>query len=250
MNARIHVLRAYSTLKFAANAVKRGFTRSRALRFYSAFVGPGDRVFDVGANYGHKTTLFLALGANVVAIEPQTECISTLKRRFGRRKDVKIVNAALGDREGVGSIRLSDVRSPISSMSSQWIDAVKASGRFRSYEWSRSMAVDVTTLDRLIEIHGRPAFVKIDVEGYELEVLLGLSRPIQTCSFEFHREYLDPALQCVRRLDRLGDYRFNYVIGNRHSFVLSEWTHGDELRSRLSDLESRSLQGDVYARLD
>src|SRR5689334_4646326 len=44
------------------------------LRFYRQFVGPGDLVFDVGANVGHVTKVFLRAGARVVAIEPQSIC--------------------------------------------------------------------------------------------------------------------------------------------------------------------------------
>ena len=45
--------------------------------------------------------------------------------------------------------------------------------------------VPVTTLDALIERHGVPSFVKVDAEGFEEEVLQGLSRSIKALSFEF-----------------------------------------------------------------
>jgi hypothetical protein len=51
--------------------------------------------------------------------------------------------------------------------------------------------------------------VKIDVEGYEQEVLKGLSVPVGALSFEFHRHLLTEAMACVRLLP---NYRFNYCL--------------------------------------
>jgi FkbM family methyltransferase len=55
---------------------------------------------------------------------------------------------------------------------------------FAWVDWSQQIKVPVTTLDRLIKAHGLPAFVKIDVDGMEHEVLAGLSVPLSALSFE------------------------------------------------------------------
>ncbi len=39
--------------------------------FYSQFIRPGDLVFDIGANRGDRTEVFVQMGARVVAAEPQ-----------------------------------------------------------------------------------------------------------------------------------------------------------------------------------
>ena len=46
--------------------------------FYSTFVSTGDLCFDIGANYGNRTKVFLRLGARVVAVEPQPSCCQVL----------------------------------------------------------------------------------------------------------------------------------------------------------------------------
>ena len=77
----------------------------------------GDLVFDIGANVGDMTALYLELGARVVSVEPQEECLKILEKRFGRHPIVSIVPMAVGAvRGGTGNL-LSDIRSPISSMS-------------------------------------------------------------------------------------------------------------------------------------
>ena len=129
----------------------RRWTRQDELRrqFYGQFVGPGDLVFDVGANVGNRTKVFLKLGCRVVAFEPQASCVGTLRKLYARNGSFTLVEEALGSRPG----------------------------RFRRHDWTQTQPVTVTTLDQAVSCHGLPRFIKIDVEGFELEALAGLSTP-------------------------------------------------------------------------
>ena len=101
----------------------------------------------------------------------------------------------------------------LASLSPEHVAAVQQSGRFADLRWRRCCEVAVTTLDALVAAHGPPAFVKIDVEGYELEVLKGLSRPVPALSFEIVAERLSAAEACVERLETLGSYRYGFSEG-------------------------------------
>jgi len=120
----------------------------KELEFYSQFIKENDLCFDVGANIGDKTEIFVQLGATVVAIEPQESCWRILRRRF-KDNEVHIITKALSKSMGNQEIFI-DRSSTLSSMSTEWIESVKKSGRFSRHKWSYSMTVETTTLDALI----------------------------------------------------------------------------------------------------
>jgi hypothetical protein len=101
------------------------------------------------------------------------------------------------------------------------VQAVRDSGGFSEFTWTGKQTIEVTTLDSLIEEFGSPGFIKIDVEGYEFEVLSGLSRPVRALSFEFP-EYLAAASQRVERLCSLGNTEFNYSLGASMKLALRD----------------------------
>ena len=241
------VLRMHSRARAILKNAKRRFLRRKSLSFLQTLIKRGDLVFDIGANVGDMTALYLELGARVVSVEPQEECLRILNGRFRFDPRVTIVPLGVGDREGEQEIMLSDIRSPISSMSEQWIAAVKSSGRFPHYEWSRSVTVPITTLDALIARYGEPDFCKVDVEGFEEKVLRGLSLPLACLSFEFHAELLPGAIACVNLLQGLGEYLYNYTIENRMVLESPLWIEHDRICAELKALPYASLQGDVYA---
>ena len=225
--------------------------RQRALqRLYAPFVGPGDLVFDVGAHLGDRTAAFAALGARVVALEPQPHLARWFERLVGGRPGVTLRRDAVGRREGTAVLAMSDVTPTVSTLSEDWRARAPDRNRtFRNVRWERRLEVPVTTLDRLIEEHGVPRFCKIDVEGWEAEVLAGLSRPVAGLSLEFVAGALDVAVACVDRLDALGAYRFNAIVGEGRRFLFPGWVEAAQLRSWLRDGAGGAPSGDVYARL-
>lgn len=217
-------------------------------RFFRGFVSPEDLVFDVGANMGHKSETFLAVGARVVCIEPQAKCFEELQRLWADSDRVTLVNRALAAEPGTVQLIQSDVH-VLSSCSPDWLERVKESGRFGEATWKAPIEVPAVTLDSLVDEHGLPKYCKIDVEGFELEVLRGLSRPVPMVSIEFAGEFLDNTEKCVHRLTEIAGYRFNYATGEEPEFIAPQWLSATEL---ITDLRSRDRLswGDVYARLD
>lgn len=240
-----------AALRSVRLAVRRERERRRRVGFYRQFAHRGDLVFDVGANCGDRTALFLAIPARVVAVEPQSVCHPVLDQRFGGDPRFTLVRAALGPEPGEASILVANDRetSVLATLSEEWVDRVRRSGRFAKFEWDRKEAVTVTTLDALIERYGEPAFCKIDVEGYEREVLEGLSRPLAALSIEFTPELLERTEACVAHIDRLGDYEFNYSLNESLVFDTDEWMPGARLLEELARFRHDAVTfGDVYAR--
>src|SRR6186997_2056305 len=82
------------------------FAKQRMMGFYRAFVQPGDLCFDVGAHVGSRTRVFLALGARVVAIEPQPDFMKLLRRWYGANPNVTLIDDALGAASGQAEMRI------------------------------------------------------------------------------------------------------------------------------------------------
>lgn len=212
---------------------------------YAPFIRPGDLVFDIGANNGDRTMVFRRLGARVIAVEPQEQCITHLQKLFSGDKNVTIIGEALSEMEGAGELSINDHMPVVSTMSQQWRDK----GRFsQSSGWTRTQSVRTTTLDILLAKFGTPIFCKIDVEGYELSVLKGLSSPLHVVSFEFTNEFIGEAFACVNALSDLGTIEANYTIGESMDFSLSRWVDLSTLHDSMTSQKDPSLWGDIYVR--
>jgi FkbM family methyltransferase len=215
------------------------------VKFYEQFLSRGNLCFDIGANIGNRTRVFLQLGARVVAIEPQSECVKMLKLRFGKK--ISIVPKALGKEEKDGVIYIGE-SSAISSLSTEWIETV-SKVRFKGKRWNRQEAITITTLDKLIEQYGMPQFCKIDVEGYEEEVLKGLSKKIPYLSLEYALpEKKTGIVNCLSILSNIGEFECNYTIGEKMALELPTWVRSEELVSRLNSIPSPNPYGDIYIR--
>ena len=218
----------------------------RRMAFYRALFGMGDLVFDIGANMGTRTKVFHRLGARVVAFEPQARCYRFLQAVFRNTDGVRLVNRALGREAGTAEMFISDAH-VLSSLSAEWIARVRQSGRFGQYHWDKKQTVSITTLDKAIDEFGVPSFVKIDVEGYELEVLSGLSRPLPCLSFEFATENMEMAIQGLDHLATLAPIEVQLTYGESMHFVLPAWASGDAIKRALGAIPSGQF-GDVYVR--
>lgn len=215
--------------------------------FYRQFVRPDDLVFDVGANMGNRAKVFLYLGARVLAVEPQPLCVGVLRHLARRDPRLTLLQKAVGRETGTSIMYVSDAHT-LSTLSHEWIERTTASGRFASVRWQRRETVETATLDQLIGAHGVPAFVKIDVEGYEHEVLAGLSAVIPCVSFEFAAENSESTLYCVDRLASFGSYEFQVSPGESMVFCLRQWVSADEIRGLIRGA-AIGPDGDVYARI-
>jgi FkbM family methyltransferase len=220
--------------------------RSRAMDvLYGRFVKPGDLVFDIGAHVGDRVAAFRRLGAKVVAVEPQPALAFTLGVMFGRDGSVVLERVAVG--RNTGDVRLLvNIDNPtISTASDAFVHAAQGAPGWLGQSWDKSIRVPMTTLDALIEKHGVPAFIKIDVEGFEEEVLMGLTRPVAALSFEFTTIQRDVARACIARCVALGLTRFNAAIGE--SQEIGDWRPAEAIGRWLDQLPHEANSGDVYA---
>jgi FkbM family methyltransferase len=219
------------------------------IRLYSQFMRPGDLVFDIGAHVGDRVGAFRALGARVVALEPQPAALRWLKLRYGWDRRVTLVQAAASEATGTVTLHVNIANPTVSTASPVFIEAARGAAGWEGQHWDETITVPAITLDALIAEHGMPAFVKIDVEGFELAVLNGLSRAIPALSFEFTTIQRDIAQGCLKRLAELGDYRFNVALGESQSLEFAELVTGARMAEFVAGLPHSANSGDIYARL-
>lgn len=229
---------------FRFGSSKREF--EKRVNFYSQFISKGDLCFDVGANYGNRTEAFLELGAKVVAIEPQPNACKFLMRRF--RDNIVIESKAIGKSEGSSTLFLCNLDS-LTSLSEEWIEVVSRS-RFCEATWNNQIEVCVSTLNDQINKYGKPRFCKIDVEGYELEVIKGLSEPISVISFEYTiPEFTDKAIKCIDHLTSIGKIECNYSVGETLKLALDSWLEPEKFITLFNQLHLNGIiDGDIYVR--
>jgi FkbM family methyltransferase len=213
--------------------------------FYSQFLKNGELCFDVGANVGNRIEPMLQIGAKVVAVEPQKKCYETLQKKFG--DSITIVTKGLSDKEEIKEFYISD-STTISSFSKEWIDKVKET-RFKYYAWNKVEKVEMTTLDNLIQQYGLPAFIKIDVEGYELEVLSGLTKKVKFISFEYTvPEQTDKAIACLEKLITINpELTGNFSVGESMKLEKKVWMKAPEMLTFINSKEFTDTGfGDIY----
>jgi len=217
---------------------------------YGSFIQPGDVAFDIGAHVGNRTGIWAALGAKVIAVEPQADLATWLRWKFKNRSEIEVIETALGAEAGAADMHIDPTNPTVTTLSSDWIDRVGKTDGFKSVDWQSPVAIEMTTLDHLIKTHGLPTFCKIDVEGFEAEVLKGLSQPIKALSFEFLPAVIDVALEAVDLLERLGRYRYNVSFGEGMALDLADWQTADRMRDWLANEREGQRSGDVYARIE
>lgn len=216
---------------------------------YARFVQPGDLVFDIGAHVGDRTATLRRLGARVVAVEPQPDCARLLRLMFGRDRSTAIVAAAIDAAPGRVQLHLNRRNPTTSTASADFIAGAQHAAGWQGQRWNEIAEVPATTLDALIAEHGMPAFIKIDVEGYELPALLGLSRAARCVSFEFTTMQRAAIRPCVERLLALGAYRFTYALGETQRLAHYDPVEAEQLLDELAALPNEANSGDVYALL-
>lgn len=217
--------------------------------FFEAYIPENALCFDIGAHLGNRTKVWRKLGARVIAVEPQEVCLTHLRKRFGQDSQVTILPVAVAAEAGETMLHVSALTPTITSLAGeQWQQDMQDSSSF-TVKWDYSVPVKTVTLEDLVQEYGIPDFCKIDVEDLELEVLKGLQTAIPLLSFEYFSIRIDKTIDCIRRLEQIGIYEYNWSYGESHIMEAKDWKDASDIISILAPYTREDRSGDVYARL-
>jgi hypothetical protein len=191
-------------IKFISNLKRR--------YFYSKLIRKNDLCFDIGANIGTKSKLFLSLGTNVIAFEPQHLCVNSLEKIKKSYKKFEYNQIAVGAEK---------------------------------IQWKGKEIVAVKTLNSIIEEFGIPYYCKIDTEGFEFNILSSLSYEIPIIEFEFTEGFFEETLRIIE-LFKSNTFQFNLILNEKPKFYLKKWVSAEELLKIFSNLPKKELHGNIF----
>ena len=223
------------------------------IKYYSSFLcynTSENLIFDVGANKGNKVKAFRKMGFKVVAIEPEKRSLETLYYRFGKDKKVIIVEKGISNNEETLKLQITESRSGLNTFSNKWVNILKTTEKNRwnqKYDFNTYYEVSVTTLDKLIECYGMPNFIKIDVEGFELNVILGLGVLPRYLSFESNLpEFISETIAIIERLS-LQNLKVKYNYSTNNKLRSNKWLSKEEILDIVINLKLRYVEVICFA---
>jgi hypothetical protein len=147
---------------------------------------------------------------------------------------------------GVATLYYQPRNLTISSLKLDWPQMLTGH-RSSSSGFSEGVTVAAVTLAGLIAKHGTPKYLKLDIEGADVEVLKTLPQPLSVISFEHVPRLHAETADAIAILEKLARYRFNYFPRETHRFRLPSAVGGDELLEALREPSAQKWSSDVFA---
>jgi len=216
-------------------------------RFYRGFVFPGQSAWDVGAHLGNRCRIWLTLGAQVIAYEPQPDCAAVLENWFGSSPLFRLRRCAVGSKSGIVELQISEEHPTLATVSGDWVTRMSHHPLFDGIAWNRSESVPMVRLADEEAVFGRPVFIKIDVEGHELEVIRGLRSLPRALSFELLPVDRKNALDCIAFLTERSDWTWNLSIGESFHMVFDKPVDHHRMTEFILGMDEGDRSGDIYA---
>lgn len=192
-------------------------------------------IFDIGANEGFVSSFFLEENYRVIAIEPDVRNQKILSSRFRNEPQFYLIKKGVSDTVKKASFFVHPTNSSLHTFSQKWKNSVESKNQ--STQFLVNQSIRLTTLDQIIQKKGIPTFIKIDVEGHELEVIKGLNQKIPLLSFEANfPTFKEETLRVIEKLVQIDkESKFNFSID--YELKLQNFINGENLKNRLEEIK-------------
>lgn len=238
----------YQKIRFPKEFRKRQEEPNFYKKFLNRHPSKNKLIFDVGANRGHKSAVFSKLSKRVIAFEPSKKLFDHLQWRF-RDTNVIVLNCALGSEVSEAEMFLVENNEAYNSLKRKHIETTTNSRGIANLETVKREKIKVQVLESFIGEFGVPKYIKIDVEGYEYEVLNGLKTSVPLLSFEANLpEFCSETIKSMEYLDKLSAGNYVYNFANDNFFLLEKFLAKDAAIEFIKTTKLRYLE--IYVSLD
>lgn len=182
-------------------------------------------VFDVGANYGTHSILFLSNGIPTITFEPNPACYDSFyKMATLNNLTYNLEKVAVGDKESRETLIFPEKDTWLGSLTKEYTSTISA------FEKVTSIETDVITLDNYTKSKSSiPDFIKIDTEGFEINVLIGAKELLQNnpIIITFECVYEEEKRKLFQQLDTI-----NYQVHELQNISPKPLSKNDFIQSK------------------
>lgn len=188
-------------------------------------------LFDIGSNKGLYTDANSKNYDKFILVDANKDLCNQLRNKYNNNPNIIIEQKIVSkDKTDIFYISNADT---ISTCDIEWITNSRFS---KSYNFTKTIGNESITIDQLVEKYGIPTYIKIDVEGYEYNVLKSMSKKYCPIGFEWAEEKKDELLLSLDYLKELGFENFCLQKEDNYTFVPEKWISYTEIYETVKNL--------------
>lgn len=206
-------------------------------------------LLDVGANVGLYTDANFDKFDTFILVEANPALAEKLKNKYKNKPNCHIVSGIVSNKEKE-TFYIANVDT-ISTADIEWVEKSRFSNT-TVFRWHPIEGIPTITLDNIISTYGEPSLLKIDVEGYEYNVLLSLTKKIPMLCFEWSEEKKEELLLTLEHLQKLGFTKYYIQYKDEYTFRVkdNEWEDYSTVYNLINSkfiITRKDLMGMVWA---
>lgn len=204
-------------------------------------------LFDIGANRGLYTDANREKYQRAILVEANPSLCTFLEEKYRGNSSIQIANTIISNKPSE-TFYISNADT-ISTVDREWIEHSRFAG---TYQWQPVENIPTCSIDTLVTRYGVPSFIKIDVEGYEYNVLLSMTKLYCPLCFEWAEEKKEELLLSIKYLHMLGYTKFTVQQEDKYDYTIrdDEWMTYENTLMMLSggcDVSRKKYWGMVWA---